>query len=134
MVKFNLISLYYSHILVGLSDKDFTSNKQLGATKKSYGYKSDGKIFNGNGTGEEFGPKFEKNDVIGCGIIIPKKQMFLTLNGRYLGFPFPKIEIQLEELYPAVCLQSINEEISSNFTGSALDPFLYDLDGLMADL
>jgi hypothetical protein len=63
----------YSHILVGFSDKEHTPNKQLGASKKSYGYKSDGKIFNGSTTGEEFGPKYEKNDVIGCGLIMQKK-------------------------------------------------------------
>lgn len=76
----------------------------MGATKKSFGYKSDGKVFNGNATGEEFGPKYEKNDTIGCGIIMSKKHIFFTLNGRYLGTPFPTAEILLEDLYPGICL------------------------------
>lgn len=134
MVCFKCINWNYSHILVGFCDKESTLNKQLGATKKSFGYKSDGKVFNGTATGEEFGPKYEKNDVIGCGLIMSKKQIFFTLNGWYLGIPFPNAEILLEDLYPAICLQSVNEEIASNFTGSSLDPFLYDLDGLLADL
>jgi hypothetical protein len=79
-------------------------NKQLGTTKKSYGYKSDGKIYNGNTTGEEFGPKFEKNDVIGCGLITSKKQIFFTFNGRYLGSPFTNVEFLADSLFPSVCL------------------------------
>jgi hypothetical protein len=49
-------------------------------------------VYNGNTTGEEFGPKFEKNDVIGCGLIMSKKQIFFTYNGRYLGSPFTNID------------------------------------------
>ena len=63
-------------------------NKALGTTKKSYGYKADGKIFNGKNNGDEYGSKFEKGDVIGCGIIMSRKSIFFTYNGRYLGTAF----------------------------------------------
>ena len=60
-------------IMLGFSEGDFSQNKQLGITKKSYGYKADGKIFNGKASGDEYGPKFERGDVIGCGIIMSRK-------------------------------------------------------------
>jgi hypothetical protein len=37
-------------------------------------------------------------------------------------------------LYPSVCLQAINEEVSTNFLGSCLDPFIFDLDSLQTEL
>jgi Ran-binding protein 9/10 len=117
-----------------MSEQEFQANKLLGSTKKSYAFKSDGKVLNGNSTGEEFGPKFERNDVIGCGLIMQKKQIFFTLNGRFLGTPFANVEINLESVYPSVCLQAVNEEIATNFSGSSLDPFVYDLEGLVHDL
>lgn len=104
--------------MVGISEKDFPGNKQLGATKRSYGYKSDGKVYHGKTTGEEFGPKFERNDIIGCGMVLSKKEIFFTLNGRHLGTPFTNVEIEKDQLYPSVCLQAVNEEIASNFNGS----------------
>ncbi len=94
-----------SHILIGFSEKDFTSNKLLGTTKKSYAYKSDGKVLNGTQAGEDFGPKYEKNDVIGCGLILPQRMIFFTLNGRFLGKPFPALDQEaLVDFYPCVCL------------------------------
>jgi hypothetical protein len=78
---------------VGISDKDFQLNKQLGVTKKSYGLKADGKIFNNKTTGDEFGPKFERYDTVGCGLIMSKKQIFYSINGRLLGVAFNQVEI-----------------------------------------
>lgn len=92
------------HAVVGLSEKEFPTNKQLGSSKKSYGYKSDGKVYNGNTTGEDFGPKFEQHDVVGCGLLISKQQIFFTLNGRYLGAPFKDVEIEKDSIFASVCL------------------------------
>lgn len=104
--------------MIGVSEKDFQLNKQLGSDKKAYGYKSDGKVYHGKTSGEEYGPKFERYDVIGCGVVMPKKQIFFTYNGRFLGNAFSNVDIQKDTLYASVCLQSINEEIQSNFSGS----------------
>lgn len=120
--------------MIGFSEKDYPQNKQLGTTKKSYGYKSDGKIYNnkvGPGNGDEYGAKFEKGDVVGCGLIMPRRQVFFTCNGRYLGTAFSNVEILKDSLYPSVCLQSLNEEITSNF-GTEL--FLFDLEGFRLDI
>ena len=59
--------------MVGISEKDFQPTKALGATKKSYGYKADGKTFNNKSPGDEYGPKFERHDVVGCGIIMSRR-------------------------------------------------------------
>jgi hypothetical protein len=107
--------------MIGITEKDFQSTKALGVDKKSYCYKSDGKIFHGKATGEEFGPKFERYDVIGCGLTISRKQIFFTFNGRFLGNAFSNVNVQRDNLYPSICLQSINEEIQANFTGSHYD-------------
>ena len=101
--------------MIGISEKDFQLNKQIGTDKKSWGYKSDGKIFHGKASGEEYGPKFERSDVVGCGLIMSRKQIFFTHNGRYLGTAFSNIDIQKDSLYASSCLQSINEEIQCNF-------------------
>lgn len=59
--------------MVGISDKAFSLNKQLGSSKKSYGYKSDGKVYNEKVVNDEYGPKFERYDVIGCGLIVSRR-------------------------------------------------------------
>lgn len=50
------------------------------------------------------------------------KQIFYTINGRYLGVAFHDVE--MADLYPSVCLQSQSEEVSSRFTR----PFMFDLE------
>lgn len=91
----------------------------MGITKKSYAYKADGKIYNNKATGDDYGPKFEKRDVVGCGLIMSRKQIFFTYNGRLLGTAFSNVEIQADQIYPSVCLQALNEEVLTNF-GSGL--------------
>ena len=117
----------FSHIMIGISEKEFPTNKLLGSSKKSYAYKSDGKIFNAKTTGEDFGPKFERHDIIGCGLIMSKKQIFFTLNGRFIGNAFNNVDIEKECLFPSVCLQALSEEVSTNFTGTSVNPFAYDI-------
>jgi hypothetical protein len=90
--------------MIGISEKDFQLNKQLGTDKKSYGYKSDGKMFHSKANGEEYGPKFERYDIVGCGLIMSRKQIFFTFNGRYLGTAFSNVEIAKDNLYASVCL------------------------------
>ena len=59
--------------MIGISERDFKLNKQIGVDKKSWGYKSDGKIFHGKTNGEEYGPKFERYDTVGCGLIMSRR-------------------------------------------------------------
>ena len=45
-------------------------------------------------------PKFEKGDVLGCGINFFKRHIFFTYNGKYYGPVFTDIEIR--DFYPTV--------------------------------
>ena len=113
--------------MIGLSEKDCPLNKQLGSTKRSYGYKSDGKIFNNKASsGEDYGAKFEKGDTVGCGLHLSSRQIFFTLNGRYLGFAFK--DVDLHALYPSVCLQSLSDEVQVTFSPTKSEPFMFDLE------
>mmetsp|Transcript_29595 Transcript_29595/g.28796 ORF Transcript_29595/g.28796 Transcript_29595/m.28796 type:complete len:189 (-) Transcript_29595:865-1431(-) len=123
--------------LVGFSDREFALNKPLGSQKRSYSYKADGKIFNQKAGGDEYGPKFEKGDVVGCGLIISRKQIFFTINGRYLGTAFSNVELLKDGIYPSICLQSLNEEVSSTFWGGvsqAEQALTFDIEGFRLDL
>lgn len=91
-------------IIVGVSEKDFPSNKALGAAKNTYAFKSDGKIYSNKANGDDYGPKFERLDVIGCGIIMSRKQLFFTYNGRYLGTAFSNLELNKDKFYASVCM------------------------------
>lgn len=114
--KNNQIYLF-SLVMIGISESDFALNKQLGTDSKSYGYKSDGKIFHGKATGDDYGPKIERYDVVGCGLVMLRKQIFFTFNGRFLGNAFSNVKIAKNNLYASVCLSSINEEVETNFSG-----------------
>ena len=38
--------------------------------------------------GEDFGPIYEQDDIIGCGLIVDKKEIFYTKNGAFIGVAF----------------------------------------------
>ncbi len=50
-------------------------------------------------------PKFNKGDVIGCGINYFKRQIFFTHNNKYFGPAFTDIEIR--EFFPTIGLFNI---------------------------
>lgn len=104
--------------MIGISEKDFQLTKTLGSDSKSYAYKSDGKKYHAKATGDEYGSRFDRYDVVGCGLIMQSKQIFFTLNGRFLRVAFSNVKISKDNLYAAVCMQSINEEVQTNFTGT----------------
>lgn len=61
-------------------------------------------MFFGKANGDDYGPKFERYDVIGCGLVMLKKQIFFTLNGRFLGNAFSNVNIAKDNLYASICL------------------------------
>ena len=56
--------------------------------------------------GEEFGPTFDKKDVIGCGFHIEKRFIFFTKNGAFIDEAYKNISIPKTGLFPSVCMQS----------------------------
>ena len=121
-------------------------NEQLGTFPHSYGYRADNKLFQTNlvdSCNSKYGQHFGKGDVVGCGLLPAQKQIFYTLNGKYLGVAFNKIMVvnpkqdkyakrhkDLSALFPAVCMQSTGEEVDLNFTGrttTGSSNFMFDL-------
>eukprot|EP01112_Ceratiomyxa_fruticulosa_P015698 TRINITY_DN4655_c0_g2_i1.p1 TRINITY_DN4655_c0_g2~~TRINITY_DN4655_c0_g2_i1.p1 ORF type:complete len:855 (-),score=165.24 TRINITY_DN4655_c0_g2_i1:85-2649(-) len=92
----------------------------------SFGYHGDdGKKF-GPGYhdfGREYGPVWNKDDVIGCGIDTNTSTIFYTQNGRYLGVAFDHVDRNFD-YYPAVGLHSRECKIKGNF---GLEPFAFDI-------
>ena len=108
---------------MGFCDKDQKHDKILGFSKSSYGYQANAQKFNNvkeraglsvlglsnqaiQAQGEEFGPKFECKDVIGCGLLLDKREIFYTKNGAFIGIAFKHVEIPENGFYAGVCIQS----------------------------
>jgi len=61
------------YIAIGLARKDYPKNRQPGWNKGSIAYHADdGKVFMGSGVGDPFGPRCNKGDIMGCGVLFPR--------------------------------------------------------------
>jgi len=88
----------------------------------SYAYHGyDGRRYVDSERGEQYAPRFGTGDVIGCGLLAERREIFFTKNGAHLGIAFVDITTVV---YPTVGLHSPGEKVSFNF-GSA--PFLFDV-------
>uniref|UniRef100_A0A3Q2PBD6 SPRY domain containing 3 n=1 Tax=Fundulus heteroclitus TaxID=8078 RepID=A0A3Q2PBD6_FUNHE len=102
-------------IAVGLVPKFYRLDHQPGWLPYSVAYHADnGKLYNGNPVGKQFGPKCARGDRIGCGIHSENTEaglttVFFTKNGREVG----SVEVPLssEGLFPAVGMHSMGEEV-----------------------
>ncbi|KAM4571371.1 SPRY domain-containing protein 3 isoform 2-T4 [Fundulus diaphanus] len=102
-------------IAVGLVPKFYRLDHQPGWLPYSVAYHADnGKLYNGNPVGKQFGPKCTRGDRIGCGIHSENTEaglttVFFTKNGREVG----SVEVPLssEGLFPAVGMHSMGEEV-----------------------
>ncbi|KRX04794.1 Concanavalin A-like lectin/glucanases superfamily [Pseudocohnilembus persalinus] len=104
-------------LCIGFADKDFPPNKMPGFTSKygsSYGYMSSGTLYTGKHPVLANLPKFEKKDIIGCGINYFTKEIFFTVNGKLIaGIRCEEEEIR--EFYATVGLHGIQTQITFNF-------------------
>lgn len=102
-------------IAVGLVPKFYRLDHQPGWLPYSVAYHADnGKLYNGNPVGQQFGPKCACGDRIGCGIHFENIEagvttVFFTKNGKEVGSV--EVPVSAEGLFPAVGMHSMGEEV-----------------------
>lgn len=82
---------------------------------------------------EAYGPTFAAGDVVGCGLLLSRREIFFTLNGRNLGPAFTQVAHPLDaarELYPTLGLHSPDETVVLNLGGAA---FRFDVQAMVEE-
>ncbi|KAM0420815.1 hypothetical protein ACHAPT_011345 [Fusarium lateritium] len=114
---------------IGFSTKTATLSRPVGWEPEAWGYHGDdGRCFTGQNIGRHFGPLYNANDVIGCGVNFRDNTAFFTKNGVKIGTAFH--DIIRGKLYPTVSLKKPGEFIRANFGQT---PFVYNIDDLMRE-
>lgn len=81
---------------IGLSKSDVMLSRLPGWDKNSYGYHGDdGHSFCCSGTGQNYGPTFSTDDVIGCCLNLIENTCFYTKNGYNLGIAFRDLPVTI---------------------------------------
>jgi len=102
---------------IGLAHKDCDLDRLPGWELYSFGYHADdGHLFNCSGSGNDYGPRFSKGDVIGLCWNLIEKTIFFTKNGTGLPFAFRNyFWYNLPLMYPVIGLRSEGEKVVGNF-------------------
>ena len=111
-------------IAVGLTASGTNLNRQPGWDPGTFAYHGDdGCKFQEQGYNSvPYGPKFETNDVIGCGWNFKTRTCFFTRNGNFLGIAFKNMPAI--KLYPTIGMHSKNESVNVNL---GQNPFMYNI-------
>ncbi|XP_035243000.1 SPRY domain-containing protein 3-like isoform X1 [Anguilla rostrata] len=102
-------------IAVGLVPQYYKLDHQPGWLPHSIAYHADdGKLYNGNTVGQQFGPKCNRGDRIGCGIHLESfdaglTTVFFTKNGKEVGSVV--VPASADGLFPAIGMHSLGEEV-----------------------
>ncbi|XP_059185895.1 SPRY domain-containing protein 3-like [Centropristis striata] len=101
-------------IAVGLVPQLYKLDHQPGWLPHSVAFHADdGKLYNGNTVGQQFGPKCCRGDRIGCGVSLDSDDgqltVFFTKNGKEVGSV--EVPVSPDALYPAVGMHSLGEEV-----------------------
>lgn len=116
-----------SPIGIGFSSEKATLNRLPGWENESWAYHGDdGYVFACTASGKAYGPKFAREDVVGCGVDFRTGEAFFTRNGGYLGVAFTGVKG--ERLFPSVGMKKPNEHVRVNF---GQKPFVFDIDGMV---
>ena len=92
-------------LYIGLTRRGSSAPRVLGSATISFGYNESGwkrhweESRRGYGKWQSYGPSFDENDVIGCGLL--GNNLFYTKNGQFLGVAFRDVP---SDLYPALSL------------------------------
>jgi len=72
---------------IGFTGSCYNPGRQPGWDANTYGYHGDdGCKFSGNSArGEQFGPEFEVNDVVGAGVHLGRNEIFFTCGAPHRG-------------------------------------------------
>ncbi|KAI9349508.1 hypothetical protein BDR26DRAFT_930463 [Obelidium mucronatum] len=119
-----------SYSSIGLVSEPLQYVSHPGAEDSSFGFKGqDGRKYD-HGNSNPYGPKFKQGDVVGCGFDWDKRNVFFTINGRFLGIAFTRIETLDDPptLFPAVGLHDPSELVFINLGDK---PFLFNLKEFM---
>ncbi|KAK1803261.1 hypothetical protein P4O66_004045 [Electrophorus voltai] len=102
-------------IAVGLVPQYYKLDHQPGWLPHSIAYHADdGKLYNGNTVGQQFGPKCNRGDRIGCGIYADAfdaglTTVFFTKNSKEVGSVV--VPVAPDGLFPAIGMHSLGEEV-----------------------
>ncbi|KAL9115929.1 MAG: hypothetical protein Q9227_000297 [Pyrenula ochraceoflavens] len=115
-------------VAVGFSGSKASLERLPGWENDSWAYHSDdGKSFQGDSTGKNYGPTFGRDDVIGCGINFVTGSAFFTKNGNHLGTAFR--DLKNIRPFPSVGVKrNASVTLTVNFGHSG---FAFDIDGLV---
>ncbi|TGZ77704.1 SPRY-domain-containing protein [Ascodesmis nigricans] len=80
------------------------------------------------GKKSSYGPAFDSQDVIGCGVNFRTRTAFFTKNGNNLGVAFRDINPRKKKFYPVVGFKRTGETVRVNF---GQDKFVFDIDQYM---
>lgn len=115
----------HGSIAVGVADAKFPLERMPGWEARSYGYHDDGRRYSESERGEPFGPRFGAGDVIGCGLLSERRELFFTKNGESLGVAYGSIE---GAVYPTIGMHSLGVSVKLNL-GAA--PFAFDIESMV---
>ncbi|KAH7192955.1 uncharacterized protein B0J16DRAFT_67590 [Fusarium flagelliforme] len=116
-------------ISIGFSTKTAGLSRPVGWEPESWGYHGDdGRCFTGQNIGRHFGPSYNVNDVVGCGVNFKENHAFFTKNGVKIGTAFH--DVARGKLYPTISLKKPGDYIRANFGQT---PFVYNIDDQMRE-
>lgn len=114
---------------IGFCTEKVSLSKLPGWEQESWGYHGDdGNIFCCQGTRKSYGPKFNTDDIIGCGVNFRNNTAFFTRNGVLLGVACR--DINKGRLYPVVGMKKAGEHVRVNFGQQG---FFFDIDRYMKE-
>ena len=114
-------------IAVGVASGELSLNRFPGCERASYGFHGDdGRCYINGSRGDAYSSAFRRGDIVGCGVIVSRGELFFTRNGEQL----PIVARGLAGPFHAVVgLHSLGESIRANFGRT---PFAFDVAALVA--